>query len=189
VVLVMGATALVAVFAVGLDLASNDPPASARPIVHHVEPLAAAQAHPPSGSQIDAWAGASEGIRWVDDIVLAKHLAEQAYADQANAYAAGLAAQYQTPRAAPRSPSGGGGSSGVTGACGGATNGADQFIGRESGGNPGIYNSQGSGAWGCYQIEAGTWDANCTGIGAYGSASPAQQAACASRLPLSAWGG
>jgi soluble lytic murein transglycosylase-like protein len=148
----MGATALVAVFAVGLDLASNDPPASARPIVHHVEPLAVAQAHPPSGGHIDAWAGASEGIRWVDDILLARHLAEQAYIDQANAYAAGLASQYQAPRAAPHSSSGGGGSI-DTGACGAeAPPGFPAYIiQRESRGNPGAVNSS-SGAMGCAQI-------------------------------------
>ena len=78
----------------------------------------------------------------------------------------------------------------VTGECGGATNGADQFIGRESGGNPNIYNTGGSGAWGCYQIMPGTWrGAGCDEFGSHGSATPAQQAQCASRLPMSAWGG
>jgi hypothetical protein len=78
----------------------------------------------------------------------------------------------------------------VTGACGGATNGADQFIARESGGNPNIYNGGGSGAWGCYQIMPATWaGAGCNEIGTFGSATPAQQAQCASRLSLSAWGG
>lgn len=73
-----------------------------------------------------------------------------------------------------------------TGACGGATNGADQFIMRESGGNPNAYNP--SGAWGCYQIMPGTWaGAGCDDLGSHGSASPAAQAACASRLSLSAW--
>jgi hypothetical protein len=187
----MGATALVAVFAVGLDLASNDPPASARPIVHHVEPLAVAQAHPPSGGHIDGWASASEGIRWVNDILLARHLAEQAYIDQANAYAAGLASQYQAPVAAPHASSrpSGGGSGGSTGVCGGATNGADQFIARESQGNPGIFNTGGSGAYGCYQIMGGTWASSCSDLGAEVGSSAATQAACASRLPLSAWGG
>lgn len=75
----------------------------------------------------------------------------------------------------------------TTGECGGATNGADQFIQRESGGNPGIYNQGGSGAWGCYQIMPGTWAASCSDLGVHGQASPAAQAACASRLPLSAW--
>lgn len=76
----------------------------------------------------------------------------------------------------------------VVGACGGATNGADQYIGRESGGNPAALNP--SGAWGCYQIMPGTWaGAGCDQLGAYGSAPPSVQAECASRLPLSAWGG
>jgi len=74
----------------------------------------------------------------------------------------------------------------VSGPCGGATNGADQFIARESGGDPNAYNP--SGAYGCYQIMPGTWaGAGCDELGAYGSASPAAQSACASRLPLSAW--
>lgn len=76
--------------------------------------------------------------------------------------------------------------SSVGGACGGATNGADQFIARESGGDPNALNP--SGAYGCYQIMPGTWaGAGCDDLGAYGSASPAAQAACASRLSLSAW--
>lgn len=78
----------------------------------------------------------------------------------------------------------------VTGACGGATNGADQFIGRESGGDPNVYNTGGSGAWGCYQLMPMHFapGATCSDM-VYGQASPAQQAECASRLPLSAWGG
>ena len=77
-------------------------------------------------------------------------------------------------------------SGGATGACGGATNGADQFIQRESGGDPNALNP--SGAWGCYQIMPGTWaGAGCNDLGAYGSASAAVQAECASRLSLSAW--
>jgi len=74
------------------------------------------------------------------------------------------------------------------GACGGATNGADQFIARESGGNPGIWNAGGSGAYGCYQIMPGTWSSSCGDLGAEVGSSAATQAQCASRLPLSAWG-
>jgi hypothetical protein len=82
------------------------------------------------------------------------------------------------------------GSSGPVGACGGATNGADVFISRESGGDPGVYNAGGSGAWGCYQLmpEHFATGGACSDM-VYGAASPAQQAECASRLPLSAWGG
>lgn len=80
-----------------------------------------------------------------------------------------------------------GSSGGTGGACGGATNGADAFINRESKGNPTIYNTQGSGAWGCYQIMPGTWASSCSDLGQHGSASASVQAACASRLPLSAW--
>jgi hypothetical protein len=77
----------------------------------------------------------------------------------------------------------------VGGACGGATNGADAFIGRESGGNPAVFNTGGSGAYGCYQIMPGTWASSCSNLGPEIGSSPATQAACASRLPLSAWGG
>ena len=77
-----------------------------------------------------------------------------------------------------------------SGACGGATNGADQYIQRESGGDPNVYNSGGSGAWGCYQLmpEHFAPGGTCSDM-VYGQATPAQQAECASRLPLSAWGG
>lgn len=76
-----------------------------------------------------------------------------------------------------------------TGQCGGATNGADQYINRESGGNPGIYNAGGSGAYGCYQIMPGTWQASCSDLGGEIGSSASAQAECASRLPLSAWNG
>lgn len=86
------------------------------------------------------------------------------------------------PVSAPASPP----MSTYTGACGGATNGADQFIQRESGGNPQVFNP--SGAYGCYQIMPGTWSgAGCDELGQYGNASPSAQAACASRLDLAAW--
>ncbi len=74
-----------------------------------------------------------------------------------------------------------------TGACGGATNGADQYIGRESGGDPGAVNSS-SGAYGCYQIMPGTWASSCSDLGAQSGSSASTQAQCASRLPPSAWG-
>jgi len=81
-------------------------------------------------------------------------------------------------------------SGGVSSGCGGATNGADRFIARESGGDPNVWNTAGSGAWGCWQILPSTWaDAGCDELGAHGSAGVAAQAACASRLPLGAWGG
>lgn len=72
-----------------------------------------------------------------------------------------------------------------TGACGGATNGADQFIGRESGGDPSAQNP--SGAYGCYQIMPGTWAGSCSDLGPEMGASADVQAQCASRLPMSAW--
>ena len=114
-----------------------------------------------------------------------------ANAAQAQA-AARFTAAANAPKAAPKpatpaiAPTGrGGGGSAVGGACGGATNGADRFIGAESGGNPNARNP--SGAWGCYQIMPGTWSSSCSDLGSHGSASTQAQAACASRLPSSAW--
>jgi hypothetical protein len=101
-----------------------------------------------------------------------------------------LAAAAQAPVVQPRGGGGGGNyvHGGSTGACGGATNGADQYIGRESGGDPGAVN-QGSGAYGCYQIMPGTWGASCSDLGPQSGSSASTQAQCASRLPSSAWGG
>jgi hypothetical protein len=115
---------------------------------------------------------------------------DAAAAAQAQAEAAAQAAAARA-RAVPESgparaaapPTGG-----TTGACGGATNGADQYIHRESGGNPNIVNGS-SGAYGCYQILPSTWASSCRDIngGTPSGSTPAEQAACASRLPLSAW--
>ena len=79
---------------------------------------------------------------------------------------------------APRIDSGGG----ATGACGGSR--FDYVIPKESGGNANARNA--SGAWGCYQIMPATWSgAGCSG--SFGSASPAEQAACADKLSPGAW--
>jgi hypothetical protein len=122
------------------------------------------------GQEIAAYVSAVEAAEaeaaWVAE------LARQAAAARVQAQAAHPAGRAVTPS---------------SGACGGATNGADRFIGRESGGSSNVYNQQGSGAWGCYQIMPGTWASSCSDLGAHGSAGAGAQAACASRLPLSAW--
>lgn len=113
----------------------------------------------------------------------------RAYAAQARAYASAQAAVPKAPAPVPRTdparPAAQAPTGAVSGACGGATNGADRFIGAESGGNPNARNS--SGAWGCYQIVPGTWQRSCSDLGQHGSASAQAQAQCASRLPSSSW--
>jgi hypothetical protein len=130
-----------------------------------------------------------EIVAFVESVIAeenARAVAEaQAAADRAAAAQAAASRQVTRSAPAPATSSGGGG--GVSGACGGATNGADGFIARESGGNPNVYNAQGSGAWGCYQIMPQTWAGSCSDLGSHGSASVEAQAACASRLPLSSW--
>jgi hypothetical protein len=97
---------------------------------------------------------------------------------------------FEAQHAVEPAPGGGGHyvHGGSTGACGGATNGADQYISRESGGDPGAVN-QGSGAYGCYQIMPSTWASSCSDLGPQSGSSASTQAQCASRLPSSAWGG
>jgi hypothetical protein len=144
----------------------------------------AAATHFPADSALVAANQAAAEQRWVAGAQAREmELFLQAAADAE-------AAQGQPPPAAPARTGrtgGGGGGTAVSGPCGGATNGADAYIGRESGGNPNARNA--SGAWGCYQIMPGTWAASCSDVGSFGSASPQQQAACASRLPQSAWRG
>jgi soluble lytic murein transglycosylase-like protein len=114
------------------------------------------------------------------------HQAELFFQAAAEAEQAAAAAQAKSAAARTgRGGSSGGGGGTVSGPCGGATNGADAYIARESGGNPNARNP--SGAWGCYQIMPGTWNGSCSDLGQYGSASTQAQAACASRLPSSAW--
>jgi len=178
-----------ALIAIGALVATSTTASGQSPRVHRARPtmpdttlVNAAGAYVISvveGAQLEAAL-----LDWEGNAVLGDWLGAQAANDAVRAAAA---------RSVPPSPARPGVSSpqsgASTGACGGATNGADQFIARESGGNPGIYNAGGSGAWGCYQVMPGTWASSCSDIGTFGSATPAQQAQCASRLPLSAWGG
>lgn len=145
----------------------------------------AAATHFPVDGALVAASQAGDVQRWTE--AFQAHEAELFFqaAAAAEAEQAAAAANAKTkPAVAPTGRGGGGGSS-VGGACGGATNGADAFIGRESGGNPNARNS--SGAWGCYQIMPGTWSSSCSDLGQHGSASTEAQAQCASRLPSSSW--
>ena len=147
----------------------------------------AAASHFPVDGALTAASQAADEKRWVE--AFQAHQAElffqaAAAAEAEQAAQAAAAANTKKKPAAPTGRGGGGGGS-VGGACGGATNGADAYIGRESGGNPNARNP--SGAWGCYQIMPGTWSSSCSDLGQYGSASTSAQAACASRLPSSAW--
>jgi soluble lytic murein transglycosylase-like protein len=147
----------------------------------------AAASHFPVDGALVAASQAADEARWVE--AFNAHQAELFYqaaaaAEAEQAAQAAAAANAKKKAAAPTGRGGSGGSS-VGGACGGATNGADRFIGAESGGNPNARNS--SGAWGCYQIMPGTWRSSCSDLGAHGSASTDAQAQCASRLPSSSW--
>jgi hypothetical protein len=127
-----------------------------------------------------------EWLAVVDRQHVEEYVAAIAEAERVRLIVDYVAAEANRPRLAgqPAAPTATGTT--VGGACGGATNGADAFIGRESGGNPDIANP--SGAWGCYQIMPDTWrGAGCDEFGTHGSASVEAQAACASKLPLSAW--
>ena len=149
-------------------------------------PAAASTHFPVDGALIAASRAADEKL-WTE--AFNAHQAELFLQAAAAAEAEQAAAAANAKKPKPAAPTGRGGSSGggssVGGACGGATNGADAYIGRESGGNPNARNA--SGAWGCYQIMPGTWSSSCSDLGQYGSASTSAQAACASRLPSSAW--
>jgi hypothetical protein len=149
----------------------------------------AAASHFPVDGALVAASQAADEARWVE--AFNAHQAELFYqaaaaaeAEQAAQAAAAANAKKKSVAPTGRGGSGGGGSS-VGGACGGASNGADRFIGAESGGNPNARNS--SGAWGCYQIMPGTWQSSCSDLGQHGSASTDAQAQCASRLPSSSW--
>jgi hypothetical protein len=154
--------------------------------------------YPPEGGANQAvreWTAQVVGyVTWITAVnyitAIVEEQEEQAREEQERERQAAEAARLVSQQrvSSPQVSSGGGGTQ-VTGQCGGATNGADRFIGRESGGDPNVYNTQGSGAWGCYQIMPATWRSSCSDLGQHGSASPAAQAECASRLPLSAWGG
>jgi hypothetical protein len=142
----------------------------------------AAASHFPADSALVAASQAAAEQRWIAGAQARQmELFLQAVAD--------AEAQAQTQQSRPPSRTGrtGGGGSSVGGPCGGATNGADAYIGRESGGDPNARNA--SGAYGCYQIMPGTWSASCSDLGQQSGSSASTQAQCASRLPQSAWAG
>jgi hypothetical protein len=145
----------------------------------------AAATHFPVDGALSAASQAADVKRFLDGVQAQQVDSFLQAAAAAEAEQAAAAANARKKPAAPTGRGGGGGGSSVGGACGGATNGADAYIGRESGGNPNARNA--SGAWGCYQIMPGTWSSSCSDLGQYGSASTSAQAACASRLPSSAW--
>ena len=145
---------------------------------------AAATHFPVEGALVAASQDAAEK-RFVE--AFDAHQAEMFFqaAAAAEAEQAAAAANAKKKAAAPTGRGGSSSGGNVGGSCGGATNGADRFIGAESGGNPNARNA--SGAWGCYQIMPGTWNSSCSDLGQHGSASTDAQAQCASRLPSSSW--
>ena len=152
----------------------------------------AAASHFPVDGALIAASQAADVKRWVEGFQARQtelFLQAAAAAEAEQAAQAAQAAAAANAKKKPAAPTGRGGSTGggssVGGACGGASNGADAYIGRESGGNPNARNA--SGAWGCYQIMPGTWSSSCSDLGQHGSASTQAQAQCASRLPSSAW--
>ena len=147
----------------------------------------AAASHFPVDGALTAASQAADVKRWVEGFQARQAELFFQAAAAAEAEQAAQAAAAANAKKKPAAPTGRGGSSGssVGGACGGASNGADAYIGRESGGNPNARNA--SGAWGCYQIMPGTWSSSCSDLGQHGSASTQAQAQCASRLPSSSW--
>jgi hypothetical protein len=80
----------------------------------------------------------------------------------------------------PRSSGSGGGAS-VTGECTGGPVSAT-VVQNESGGDPNVWNTQGSGAWGCWQIIPRTWNGLCSDIGPHGATGVDGQRECANRI-------
>lgn len=165
--------------------ASREEPSRPDPVLIHAS-QAAAEKRWVEGAQaldVERWVAGAQRRQlelFYEGVVRAE--AEKAAAAQARWREAAARPRPSAPASSGRSspPAGN-----VGGGCGGATNGADRYIGRESGGNPNARNP--SGAWGCYQIMPGTWSSSCSDLGSHGSASTSAQAQCASRLPQNAW--
>lgn len=172
----VGAIVLAACGVAGADPASK-PPAPTKAEIRAGE--SERQAAEATGT-LKFFLALDENNRWAamydHELTLFYDAIKAAEAEAAQARAAGNTQKFSPPLSARGN---------VTGSCGGATNGADRFIGAESGGNPNARNP--SGAWGCYQIMPGTWSSSCSDLGQHGSASTEAQAACASRLPSSSW--
>jgi Transglycosylase-like domain len=150
---------------------------------HLTNSASASVAHPGHGAGSHDWWGSSVGNTspvgsFIDDAARTQWYATVLF----------INSSHQDTHVTVRSGGGHYAHGSSTGACGGATNGADQYIGRESGGDPGAVNAS-SGAYGCYQITPGTWGASCSDLGPQSGSSASTQAQCASRLPASAWAG
>jgi hypothetical protein len=118
----------------------------------------------------------SAGVAFVQSVQAAEIAAFVLMVEQAElaAYQAELARQQAAVRRYTAPSSSGGG-----GDCYGSDI-PDYIVDRESGGSASARNP--SGAWGCFQFMGGTWNANCSDLGAHGSAPASAQVECMNRV-------